>query len=335
MIGVAEKIWFPDTVARWGIRRLCRERLRELTPGATDRLVMRMNEAPIAIATGAANDQHYEVPASFFECVLGTHLKYSCGYWTETTSGIDESEAAMLALCAERAGIRDGMRVLDLGCGWGSMSLWIAEAFPRCFVTAVSNSASQRRFIESRASRRGLENLEVLTADMNSFRPEGRFDRVVSIEMFEHMRNYGRLLKQIAGFLEPEGRLFVHVFCHREHAYFFEDDGRGDWMARNFFTGGLMPSVDLLSRFDRDLEVEEQWRVPGSHYQKTSNAWLERLDQRRETVRAILADGYGEDSADRWMQRWRLFFMACAESFGFDNGNEWHVAHYSMRPRRP
>jgi cyclopropane-fatty-acyl-phospholipid synthase len=220
------------------------------------------------------------------------------------------------------------MDVLDLGCGWGSLSLWIASHYPNCSVTSVSNSAAQRRFIEAEAKARGLDNIRVITADMNDFDIDDRFDRAVSVEMFEHMRNYGVLFGRISGWLRPGGQFFMHIFCHRSTPYAFVDNGRGDWMSRHFFSGGIMPSADLPLRFQRDLHLDQQWTWDGRHYQKTANAWLESLDARRDETRAVLAPVYGEAAVQQWVQRWRIFFMACAELFGLRQGQEWMVSHY-------
>jgi cyclopropane-fatty-acyl-phospholipid synthase len=281
----------------------------------------------------AANRQHYEVPAAFFVPVLGRRLKYSCAWWPPHVRTLDAAEEAMLALTCERAALQDGMEILELGCGWGSLTLWMAERFPGSRILAVSNSHSQRAFIDGRARERGLRNVTTLTCDMNDFESAERFDRVVSVEMFEHLRNYELLLGRIADWLRPNGRLFVHVFAHRYHAYPFEDKGRADWMARHFFTGGLMPSEDLLLHFQRDLVLEQRWRVSGTHYERTSNAWLENLDAHRAALLPVLAQAYGRGSEDLWLQRWRIFFLACAEMFGFRGGDEWGVAHYRFAPR--
>ena len=323
----------PDLVLRAGIRRLLRERLRSVDAGeaAKAELVARMRSGPIALHAETANDQHYELPPEFFQAVLGRRLKYSSGYWPEGVDGLDGAEEAMLDLTCRRAGIEDGMQVLDLGCGWGSLSLWIAERYPRCRVLAVSNSEPQREFIESVRDRKGFGGVEVVTRDINAFDPGRRFDRVVSVEMFEHMRNYDLLLRRIATWLAPGGRLFVHVFCHREAAYFYELDGNHDWMARHFFTGGVMPSRDLLPRFRDDLEVVREWKVDGTHYERTLRAWLALMDARREEIERIFRGVYG-DAAPAWVERWRIFFLACAELFGYRAGREWFVAHYLLRP---
>jgi cyclopropane-fatty-acyl-phospholipid synthase len=331
----------PDSVLRAGIRRLCRQRLEDIRandPEAAGALletfVQRMDVSPIAPVPELANEQHYEVPPAFFDAVLGEHRKYSCCYWDDAAAvDLDQAEAAALGVTCERAGLEDGQAVLDLGCGWGSLSLWIAERYPGCSITAVSNSAPQRVHIERLATERGLANLRVLTRDMNEFEPVGRYDRIVSVEMFEHMRNYRELFRRIAGWLNPGGRFFMHIFCHRSCAYEFIDEGPTDWMGRHFFSGGIMPSDDLPLRFQEDLQLQRRDRWSGRHYQRTANAWLDNMDRRREDILPIMAATYGADRAAQWFQRWRIFFMACAELFGLDEGREWYVAHYLFARR--
>lgn len=329
----------PEPILRAGIRAVCALRLREERRSIEDEqarhqaLVAELRSSEIAIETAAANEQHYEVPAALFAAVLGPHLKYSSCYWPEGIATLGEAEAAMLALTAERAELADGQDVLDLGCGWGSLSLWAAARYPRSRITAVSNSRPQREFIEAQAKARGLTNLTVKTGDVRTLLlPAHAFDRVVSIEMFEHMRNYQLLLQRIAGWLRPDGRLFVHVFAHRHHAYPFEDAGSSDWMAREFFTGGIMPSAQLLHHFQDDLRLDAEWHLSGNHYAKTSEAWYANLMAKRDEVMPILAGAYGADAARRF-QRWRVFFLACAELFGYRDGREWIVAHYRFAPR--
>jgi cyclopropane-fatty-acyl-phospholipid synthase len=332
-LDLAERGWIPDAMVRRGIRRLLEHRLREIdaNPDATVVLAEEMRRGPLAIATQTANEQHYELPPAFFLAVLGSHLKYSGCYWPQGTSTLDEAEAAALRLACSRAEIADGMTVLDLGCGWGSLSLWIAAQFPRCRVTGVSNSSPQGDFIRGRALQLGLDNVEVLTADMNSFRLNRTFDRIVSVEMFEHMRNYRLLLERIAGWLEPDGKLFVHIFCHRAQPYLFEHKGASDWMARHFFTGGLMPSELLLDEFAGPVRLERRWRLNGKHYEKTARAWLANMDRNKIEIRHLFDSVYGSD-AERWFHRWRMFFLACAELFGYQNGDEWFVSHSLWSP---
>lgn len=336
-----ESGYLPDPMLRWVMRKLMSRRLADETRRASSQggdaveaWADETRRSPIALVPEKANEQHYEVPAAFYQHALGKHLKYSSGYWPEGVTTLDDAESAMLALTVERAGLEDGQRVLELGCGWGSLTLWAAERMPGSRFTAVSNSASQRSFILERCAERGIENVEVITADVNAFEPDGTFDRVVSIEMFEHVRNWEALLSRIAGWLKADGSLFVHVFCHRSLAYPFETEGEENWMGRHFFTGGQMPSADLLPRFQRDLELVEQWQVGGEHYQKTSEAWLANMDAAKPELLQVLATTHGSDAA-LWFQRWRMFFMACAELFGYSGGTEWEVAHYRMAKRTP
>ena len=317
----------PEPVLRAGIRAICALRLRELRGRSDARLVEELRASEIAIATQAANAQHYEVPAAFFERVLGPHLKYSSCYWPSGVNALGAAETAMLGLTAERAALADGQRVLDLGCGWGSFALWAAARYPASTITAVSNSRTQREYIEEQAGRRGLRNIEVITADVRTLElPAGTFDRVVTIEMFEHMRNYELLLRRIARLLAPDGALFVHVFAHHTHAYPFEDAGRTDWMAREFFTGGLMPSARLLHHFQADLRIADEWRLSGTHYARTAEAWYANLMAHRRELAGVLG-------GKARVERWRVFFLACAELFGYRDGEEWIVAHYRFVPR--
>jgi cyclopropane-fatty-acyl-phospholipid synthase len=285
--------------------------------------VRTLRESPIAVEQGAANRQHYETPADFFRLVLGKHLKYSCCWWPDGVNTLDEAEEAMLRVICERARIADGQDILDLGCGWGALSLYLARNYPGARVTGLSNSHTQKAHIDNVARQLGLCNLEIVTADVTAFEFERKFDRVVSIEMLEHMRNYERFFAKVRRWMRPAALLFVHVFAHARHAYFYENN----WMAEYFFTGGLMPSDDLLLEFAHEFAVEGHWRLDGRHYQKTSEAWLTNQDRQRDEVLAIFRRHYGADAAKMfWM--WRLFFLTCAESFGYDEGREWGVSHY-------
>jgi len=328
----------PDTVVRAGIRRLLESKRKEIHSGdiefaanTLNRFVEMMNASRIALVPDLANEQHYEVPPGFFSEVMGDHLKYSCCYWPEQVRDLTEAEAAALELTVKRAGIEDGMRVLDLGCGWGSLSLWVAERFPGAFVTSVSNSAPQRDYILEEARRRSIDNIEVITCDMNDFSTDARFDRVVSVEMFEHMRNYGELFRRIDRWLQPNGRFFMHIFCHRTTPYEYIDKGPGDWMSRYFFSGGIMPSADLPLRFADNLCIDKRWHLDGRHYAKTCNAWLKNMDRHEDAITPHLAECYGEENVALWRQRWRIFFMACSELFDYDDGQEWFVGHYLFR----
>ena len=335
LIKLAEKSLLPDFFIRLGIRRLCVKRLVDAKTSSAQVMeekhqqwINTLKESPVALVPEKANEQHYEVPPRLFELVLGSNLKYSSGYWPQGTSSLDSSEVEMLKLSSKRASLSDGQEVLELGCGWGSLTFYIAQNFPNSKITAVSNSNDQRQFIEKKCEKLKIKNIKVITADMNDFSIDKEFDRVVSIEMFEHMRNYDKLLKRVGGWLKKDGKLFVHIFSHKEIAYPFEDEGEGDWMAREFFSGGQMPSHKLLTCFSNRMKIEKDWRVEGTHYEKTSLAWLNKMDENKAEVLKLFEKTYGKNEASIWYQRWRIFFMSCEVLFGFNQGSEWGVSHY-------
>jgi cyclopropane-fatty-acyl-phospholipid synthase len=333
-IGAAERVPLPDSLTLAGIDVLVSRVSRELSLPSPEReahLAENMARDPIATYADSAKNQQYEVPSEFFGHVLGARRKYSCCRYAEERISLDEAEIAALEETLVHADLRDGQRILELGCGWGSLTLCMAERFPMAWITAVSNSQSQRRYIETQARMRGFSNLSVITADMNVFAPQGRFDRVVSVEMFEHMSNWRLLLQQIKGWLETDGRLFLHVFTHRGQSYRFSQADPTGWIARHFFTAEFMPAHDLPCRFPDLFKVEGQWRWSGANYSDTALDWLANFDAREDEIMPILRATYGDD-AGLWKRRWRLFFLATAGLFGHDNGNEWGVGHYRLAP---
>ncbi|WP_254560371.1 SAM-dependent methyltransferase [Dyadobacter diqingensis] len=325
----------PDFLIRMGIRKYLKQRLREENKGGGEaqqrhllQFINTLKNSPIAVNTADANEQHYEVPTEFYQYCLGENLKYSCGFWKPGVTDIDISERDMLELTCERAELINGQNVLELGCGWGSLSLFMAAKYPGSIFTVVSNSRTQKQHIDEQAFLRNIQNLKVITADMNTFHTDEKFDRIVSVEMFEHMRNYKLLMQKVASFLDDHGKVFVHIFTHKEFAYLFEVKDETDWMSKYFFSGGVMPSNDLLLHFNDDLNMEKQWLVNGTHYAKTSEAWLNNMDIHRDEIMPLFEQTYGKDEALKWWVYWRIFYMSCAELWNYDDGNEWMVSHY-------
>jgi cyclopropane-fatty-acyl-phospholipid synthase len=325
----------PDFLLRKGIRNLLQQRLDDENKGNVEAqqahlmsLIGQLKTSPIAVNTIDANQQHYEVPTKFYQYCLGKNLKYSSCYFKEGVTDLNTAEDDMLELTCQRAGLENGQDVLELGCGWGSLSMYMAAKYPRSNFTVVSNSRTQKMFIDLTAKDRGLKNLKVITADMNTFKIDKQFDRVVSVEMFEHMRNYTLLLKKVASFLKDDGKLFIHIFTHKEYAYLFEVIDETDWMSKYFFTGGIMPSDDLMFYFNEDLVVKKHWHVNGTHYGKTAEAWLKNMDSHKTEIMPLFEETYGKDNAVKWWVYWRIFYMACAELWNYNKGNEWIVSHY-------
>jgi cyclopropane-fatty-acyl-phospholipid synthase len=334
-IRLAENGMVPDAITRFGIKRLLLSRLanEQTRENGKDGIVRTMHTGALAVHTENANQQHYEVPTEFFKLMLGPRLKYSCGLFESSSADLAQAEQDMLALTTKRAKIEDGMDILELGCGWGSLTLYLAEQFPISRITAVSNSTSQRDYIVSQAEQIGLNNLEVITSDMNDFDTDNRFDRVVSVEMFEHMRNYHLLLERVADWLKTDGQLFFHVFCHRDTPYFFEVESSADWMSKHFFSGGVMPSYDLPTYFQDHLELKQSWFVSGQHYARTCQHWLNNLAAHQSLALAALGQSDNPEPDHIQFNRWRLFTMACEELFAYKGGTEWHVGHFLMAPK--
>jgi cyclopropane-fatty-acyl-phospholipid synthase len=340
LVSLVERGRLPDMMIRQGIRKLLDKRLATQEKGSSEanqnalgRFAMTLRESPLSLESGEATRQHYGLPPAFFREILGPRMKFSCCLFSSGTPGLEEAEEVMLSETCEKAGIADGMDILDLGCGWGALSLWIAEKYPRCRVTAVTNSQSQKEFIEALCSERGISTIQVELCDLKDYHSEQTFDRIVAVEIFEYLRNYKELLTLLAGLLKDDGRVFVHHFSHRHFAYPYEDDGEDTYLGRYFFSGGIMPAQNLLSHFQDDLTVENQWHLSGIHYKKTAEAWLARLDSRKETLLPILAETFGPAEAPIWLQRWRIFFMAACEMWGYRNGEEWGVSQYILRKK--
>ncbi len=331
---LAENGYIPYFLLRYGIRQRLKRKLEieaSRGPNAFYNFKNTLQQSAVAVDVDKANEQHYEVPAEFYKKALGPYLKYSSGYWPEGCSTIEESELRSLELVAKRAELQDGQTILELGCGWGSFSLWAANQYPNSQITSVSNSYSQAEYINGEAAKRGITNLRVVTNDINNFDTDIQHDRIVSIEMFEHVRNYAVLFEKLSKWLNDDGRIFVHVFSHKQHAYDYDSTNPSEWMARHFFTGGIMPSHDLLPSFDRHIQVETSWKLDGTHYQRTSEAWLENMNKHQEEIEPLFEKTYGKEHAKQWMWRWRLFFLACAELFGYKDGSEWGVSHYRFK----
>ncbi len=329
----------PDFLIRKGINSFLKKRLVDEYGNQFDEterrrhnLVSELKESPVAIETDKANDQHYMVPPEFFLNSLGSRLKYSCGHWDKATN-LDEAEVEMLKLTIKRAGIQDGDKILELGHGWGAITLFMAEKFPNSDIIAVSNSKFQGEFILARAKEKGLTNITIKTADVANLEMSEKFDRVISIEMFEHMRNYKELLKRISTWLNPEGTLFVHIFVHKEISYKFEVIDETDWMSKYFFSGGIMPSEHLLYYFKDDMQVDQHWRVNGTHYGKTARGWLDKMDSNKDKIMKIFKDHYPQGEAGKWFNYWRIFFMSCEELWNYKDGSEWFVGHYLLKKR--
>jgi len=339
-IHLMERGYLPDCVIRMGIRMLLRNRILELNSHIDKKLyfekyINSLKTSPLAIMTNKANEQHYEVPTEFYDLCLGLHKKYSSCYWGDEQVNLEHAEQYSLDLSIEHADIHDGMSVLELGCGWGSLSLELAKRFPNSKITSVSNSKTQKLYIDQKATERGLTNLEVLTLDLGKEESYSRFqlnhfDRVMSIEMMEHLRNYDLFFELVSHCMKADAKFFIHVFTHKSTPYYFESHGDDNWMGKYFFSGGQMPSVDLFENFDRNLVVRNKWIWNGRHYQKTLEAWLSKMDLNKTRIQDLFVNAYGSQNARLWFNRWRVFYMSCSELFGYSNGNEWHVTHYLL-----
>jgi len=333
IIDTAERAPLPDVMIRAGITALCSRTATRLAEGnaETDAAFARdMAARAIAEHTADANAQHYEVPAAFFAKALGPNRKYSSCFYNNANSTLQEAEEEALRQTVDHADLKDGQAILELGCGWGSLSLWMARQFPKSQIVAVSNSNSQRQHIEHEARNRSLTNLKIITCDMNVFDPKNTFDRIVSVEMFEHMMNWRELMTRVRSWLKPGGCFFMHIFTHRSGAYLFDRADKEDWIAQHFFTGGVMPSHHLIRQYADLFEVEKEWRWSGVHYQRTALDWLANFDRNRDEIAAVFQPVYGKDTA-LWMRRWRWFFLATAGLFGYADGTEWGVSHYRMK----
>ena len=331
---LAERRLIPDSLIRWGIRNQLKQHSLFLAnnPKSDQSWIEDLSKGPIAECTDTSKEQHYEVPTEYFKSVLGSHLKYSSCFWNEATTSLEMAEANMLRLSCEHAELENGQTVLELGCGWGSLSLWMAEHYPESTITAMSHSKTQKAYIDSESKRRGLDNLKVITSDINDFDTSKRFDRIVSVEMFEHLRNHSLLFNRLNSWLKDDGRIFIHVFAHHKVCYLFEVEHERDWMAEHFFTGGMMPSINYLPSAAKPFKELNRWEINGAHYSKTLEAWLLKQDQEERTILKHFLNTYGKDSK-LWVQRWRIFYLACSELFAYNGGKEWPVMHYLFAKR--
>jgi cyclopropane-fatty-acyl-phospholipid synthase len=334
IINAIENGYVPDSLVRLGIKKLIKQREEEIKVNFDfhkNKILKIMQESPLAIETAKANEQHYEVPSEFYQLVLGKNLKYSCSLFENQAQNLDEAEDVMLNLYCERAQIVDGMKILELGCGWGSLTLHLARKYPNSQITAISNSHGQREYILGEAQKRNIKNIKIITTDINVFKNEEKFDRIISIEMFEHLRNYQEIFAKMKTWLNLDGKVFLHIFCHKEATYFFETEGDDNWMGKYFFTGGVMPSFDLFERIQDSLKLEKKWEVNGINYQDTSEEWFKNMDRRNEEIMTLFEKTYGKKEAKRWFNRWKMFFAACAELFGHKQGKEWFVGHFLFK----
>lgn len=326
---LAERRLLPDFLIRWGIRNQLKQHslLLSQNPKLDESWIEQLSKGPIAEYTETSKEQHYEIPTDYFKTVLGKHLKYSSCYWDESTTTLEMAEVNMLSLSCEHAHLENGQNILELGCGWGSFSLWMAEHYPESTITAMSHSKTQKAYIDSEIERRGLSNLKVITSDINNFDTSERFDRIVSIEMFEHLRNHSLLFEGLNAWLKDDGLIFIHIFAHHKESYLFEVEHDRDWMAEYFFTGGMMPSINLLPKTAKGFKELNRWEINGTHYSKTLEAWLSKQDENESIIMNYFMDTYGKD-AKLWIQRWRIFYLACSELFAYNKGKEWPVMHY-------
>ena len=327
----------PDFLLRRGVRGQGKQRLRMMENSDLEKeyknFLKEASSGEIAVHTDDANNQHYEVNSDFFQYCLGENLKYSCCYWNDDTFSLDDAEDIMLDMYCKRSKIEDGMNILDIGCGWGSLSLYLAKKYPKSKVTGVSNSSSQKMFIDGVAADRNLRNLKIVTKDINYFDTEDKFNRIISIEMFEHTKNSKKLMNSINDWLKPNGMFFMHVFAHKDNPYYFDTSQDNAWMAKYFFTGGMMPNHNLFRDLESNLDYQKSWMLSGTHYEKTSNAWLDKMDLNKQNIIELFKKNNGNAIAKRKFHFWRLFFIACAEIFGYDNGAEWVVSHHLFKKR--